>query len=277
MNDVQIEQDSSINVVNLNEFNPNDIVCDPALRRQISSYAPDIQDQMRRAYILKGPTQPIVKFPHTDGTAFSQSWFQRYNWIEYSVSKYADFCFYCFLFRNPGRAERFGYDVFTKTGFKDWKHAYKALPEHIGGVGSEHNDCVRHSDDFKNQNQSVATKLARVTDESKELYKIRLTSSLECCRYLMAQGLSFRGHVESSTSFNKGNFLEMIDMLKDGNEQVRDAFDRGGRNCQMTSGEIQKDLARCCVEEVTEVIMGELGDKQFSVLIDESRDISVKE
>ena len=93
----------------------------------------------------------------------------------------------------------------------------------------------------------------------------------------MAQGLSFRGHDESSTSLNRGNFKEMIDILKDGNEQVRDAFDRGGKNCQMTSGEIQKDLARCCAEEVTEVIMGELGDKQFSVLIYESRDISVKE
>ena len=69
----------------------------------------------------------------------------------------------------------------------------------------------------------------------------------------------------------------MIDWLKDSNEEVRDAFDRGGENCKMTSGEIQKDLARCCAEEVTEVIMGELGDKKFSVLIDESRDISVKE
>jgi hypothetical protein len=45
----------------------------------------------------------------------------------------------------------------------------------------------------------------------------------------------------------------------------------------MTSGDIQKELSRCCAEEVTEVIMGELGDKKFSVLIDESRDISIKE
>ena len=82
-----------------NEFNPDEIVCDPALRRQIASYAPDFQDQVRRAYILKGPTQPIVKFPHVDGRKFSQSWFQRYNWIEYSVSKDAAFCFFCFLFK----------------------------------------------------------------------------------------------------------------------------------------------------------------------------------
>jgi hypothetical protein len=58
---------------------------------------------------------------------------------------------------------------------------------------------------------------------------------------------------------------------------VRNAFDRGGRNCQMTSGDIQKDLAKCCAEEVIELIMGEPGNKKFYVLIDESRDISVKE
>jgi hypothetical protein len=45
----------------------------------------------------------------------------------------------------------------------------------------------------------------------------------------------------------------------------------------MTCGDIQKELATCCAHEVTKVIMEELGDRQFSVLIDESRDISVKE
>ena len=188
--------------------------------------------------------------------------YEKYNWIEYSESEDAAFYFYCFLFKQPGRAEHFGFEV---------------LPEHVGGLNSGHNNCVRHYDDFKNQRQSVSTKFDHETVESHRLYKIRLTSSLECVRYLIAQGLSFRGHDESTASLNKGNFLEMIDWLKDSNEEVRDAFDRGGENCKMTSGEIQKDLARCCAEEVTEVIMGELGDKKFSVLIDESRDISVKE
>jgi len=45
----------------------------------------------------------------------------------------------------------------------------------------------------------------------------------------------------------------------------------------MTSHKVQKDLARCCAEEITEAIMGEIGDRQLYVLIDESRDISVKE
>jgi hypothetical protein len=61
------------------------------------------------------------------------------------------------------------------------------------------------------------------------------------------------------------------------NEQVRDAFDRAPQNCVMLCGDIQKEHAESCAHEVTKVIMKELGDRQFSVLIDESRDISVKE
>jgi hypothetical protein len=41
-----------------NEFNPNEIVRDPGRRKQIHTYSPDIQGQVRRAYILKGPMQP---------------------------------------------------------------------------------------------------------------------------------------------------------------------------------------------------------------------------
>ena len=44
-----------------NEFNSNEIVRDPGLRKQINEYAPDIQDQVRRTYILKSPTQPILE------------------------------------------------------------------------------------------------------------------------------------------------------------------------------------------------------------------------
>jgi hypothetical protein len=45
----------------------------------------------------------------------------------------------------------------------------------------------------------------------------------------------------------------------------------------MTSPRIQKDLAKACAQEVTKVILDEIGDKNFSVLIDESRDVSIKE
>ncbi|XP_058740766.1 uncharacterized protein LOC131613068 [Vicia villosa] len=136
---------------------------------------------------------------------------------------------------------------------------------------------MKHYDNYINQRQSVTSILSRATRESGELYKICLTCSLDCTRYLIAQGIAFRGHDESSTSLNKGNFREMMDWVKSNNEKVRDAFDRGPKNCTVTSGDIQKELATCCAHEVTKVIMEELGDRQLYVLIDESHDLCVKE
>lgn len=65
--------------------------------------------------------------------------------------------------------------------------------------------------DFNNQRHSVSSKFVKATKESKELYKIRLNYYIDCSRYLIAQGMNFRGHDESSISLNKGNFREMVD------------------------------------------------------------------
>ena len=65
--------------------------------------------------------------------------------------------------------------------------------------------------------------------KSQEIH--RLASTLRCSRYLLKQGMAFRGNGESSASLNKGNLLELIDFLKDNNEEVRDAYGRGGLNC----------------------------------------------
>uniref|UniRef100_A0A8R7P617 DUF4371 domain-containing protein n=1 Tax=Triticum urartu TaxID=4572 RepID=A0A8R7P617_TRIUA len=96
-------------------------------------------------------------------------------------------------------------------------------------------------------------------------------------RYLIAQGEAFRGHDESSTSINKGNFRELLDWYKDKKEDVKEAFDKGPGNAQMICSDIQKDLATACAMEVTKVIKNDIGDKNFSILIDEARDCSIKE
>ncbi|CAI8593154.1 unnamed protein product [Vicia faba] len=104
MNVVQPEAELEplFNVVN--EFNPNEIVRDPGRRKQINEYALDIQDQVRMAYILKGPMQPdLPSFPSTPfgsvKRSFSKSWYKNYTWLEYSEIKDVAYYFYCFLFK----------------------------------------------------------------------------------------------------------------------------------------------------------------------------------
>jgi hypothetical protein len=45
----------------------------------------------------------------------------------------------------------------------------------------------------------------------------------------------------------------------------------------MTSPKIQKDLVKACVHEIRNAIMAKLGGCLFAVLVDESRDKSIKE
>ena len=47
---VEVEAQPPPNIAN--EFNPNDIERDPGKRKQICEYPPNIQDQVRRAYVL---------------------------------------------------------------------------------------------------------------------------------------------------------------------------------------------------------------------------------
>jgi hypothetical protein len=105
-----------------------------------------------------------------------------------------------------------------------------------------------------------------------------VTASLDIARFLIAQGHAFRGHDESATSLNKGNFLEMLDWYKKRNNEVRAAFnDCCPKNAKMTSHQIQKELTESCAKEISKVIKDEIGENLFSVLIDESRDISIAE
>ncbi|XP_039783334.1 zinc finger MYM-type protein 1-like isoform X3 [Panicum virgatum] len=123
----------------------------------------------------------------------------------------------------------------------------------------------------------MGRKLVQISKEEEKRYEIRLTASLGVARFLIMQGDAFRGHDESSTSLNKGTYREMIDWYKDKVEIVKEAYEKGSKNCQMLSPDIQKDLTKACAEEVTSVIMDEIRGKKFSVLIDESRDVSIKE
>jgi hypothetical protein len=241
------------------EFDPNDIIVHPALRIPIDNYASELRSEVRRAYLLNGPTQVTgYVFPQTlDGTisrSFQKSWFDKYDWLEYSMEKDAAFCFYCFLFKKPTQSNTFGNDVFSKNGYTRWKTATSAFKKHVGGPGSFHNIARGECDDFKNQRSSVSCKMLTYSKAADIAYKICLTASLDCARYLVAQGEAFRGHDESSTSINKGNFRELLDWYKDKNDEVKEAFEKGQGNALMISAGIQKDLAKCCAQEVTDVI-----------------------
>ncbi|KAK3199317.1 hypothetical protein Dsin_022732 [Dipteronia sinensis] len=115
-------------------------------------------------------------------------------------------------------------------------------------------------------------KLARIQ------YRICLNASVDCARFLLRQGLAFRGDKEYEESSNRGNFLELYRFLADHNENIKaTTLQNAQESLKLTAYDIQKDIAHALVVETTNTIIREIGDALFSILIDESRDVSTKE
>jgi hypothetical protein len=166
--------------------------------------------------------------------------------------------------------DKFGHDVFSKLGFDCWKNAVAAFRKHVGGPCSIHNISKTTCDDFKNQGASGKSKVTTYSQDSLVKYETHVDTSLGIVSYLALQGEPFRGHDEFSSSLNKGNFLELLDWVKERIPEVKVAFDElCPKNAKMTFGTIQKDLVKHCATAVTKVIKEEMGDCLFSVLIDE--------
>lgn len=195
------------------------------MRKSIDEYPSEIRDQVKRAYALRGPTQQPVgfTFPRTwqsgEWRSFQQHWFGKYDWLEYSESKDAAFCFYCYLFFEPGKPDKWGSNVFAKVSIGKWKKALEKFDKH--GASHSHCNARLKCEDFMNQRTSVTWKIETHSKEEEIRYKIRITSSLDVARFLIKQGDAFRGHDESSTSLNKGTYREWLIGTKTRLKQLR--------------------------------------------------------
>jgi hypothetical protein len=122
------------------------------------------------------------------------------------------------------------------------------------------------------------TLLSEQTVKSQSDYQTRLNASIECARFLLHQGLPFRGHDECECSSNQGNYLELLHFLSKNNEAIkRVTFSEDPKHNKLISPDIQKDITQATAENITNMIIKDLDDSLFSILNDESRDISIKE
>ncbi|RWR83626.1 zinc finger MYM-type protein 1-like protein [Cinnamomum micranthum f. kanehirae] len=220
------------------EVNLTDLPANPGLRNPISSYHPTDRDQVRRAFLQKGPCQPQDhKFPYTgcgqDKRRFNPIWFKDYDsWIE----------------------------------------------NHEGGPNSVHNQAYEKCQNLLNQKQHIETVIVKQSSQARTEYRIRLKATLASVRFLLRQGLPFRGHDEYEDSNNMGNFLELLQVLANQNEAIkRVVLENAPENLKLTSPKVQKDIVNATTAETAQAIIYELGDAPFSLLVDESRDISIKE
>ncbi|KAL3819974.1 hypothetical protein ACJIZ3_005879 [Penstemon smallii] len=250
-------------------FESDNLIIDPGLRKRISEYDVNQREDIRRAYLQKGPCQPRThNFPQRNiggrMRRFNSDWFDIYgSWLEYSISKDAAFCLSCYLFKSD-IGKQAGSEVFVTVGFTGWNKRER-LDAHIGDCKSAHNKAFKRCQDLMKQDQHINFAFHKQSDELKR-------------EFLLRQGLAFRGHDESKDSSNRGNFIELLNFLANHNEIIKKVVvDRIQRNLKLTSPDIQKDIVNAAATETSNAIINDLGDDYFAILVDESRDVSGKE
>lgn len=85
------------------------------------------------------------------------------------------------------------------------------------------------------------------------------------------QNIEQRAHCESEQSGNKGNFLEILEMIAKHNPVV------GKRQFKFTSNTIQNEILQCLASMVQDSIVKEVKESEvFSIIADESKDLQKK-
>ncbi|KAL5789875.1 hypothetical protein ACOSQ2_004763 [Xanthoceras sorbifolium] len=267
--------------------NKNSLVRDLGLRQQICDYPINEQDEIRRAYIKAGPYQfqlseyPFSKSKHP--RRFQFWWFEKFHWLEYSPSKDATFCLPCFLFAKPGGHGPYGSNAFTLDGFQNWKKVNDgtrcAFKKHVTEEPcSAHNVAVQSCNDLMNQGCHIDKAINRQSSEQIMNNRLRLKSSIDFIRWLTFQGCAFRGHDESLESKNRGNFIELLKILANYNDDIaKVVLENTPKTARYTSPKIQKEIVQILSNKVRMHIREEIGDAKFCVLVDEARDVAKKE
>ena len=258
-----------------------DLPKDPADRQKITSYKSNIRDDVRRAYLLQGPCQIRLQSFPTKSIAsrdrrFVASWYDEFNWLEYSVKEDKAYCLYCYVCGDL-MEQRGGRDAFVSQGFNTWskKDAFRI---HMGNVDSFHNKAKEKCELLMREKQAINVIMRKQTEVVDNKYKARLRVSISACRLLLKTGMPFRGHHEGVDLVDRGNYIETIKIIGENSEDVyNNTLEKAPGNNQVICSSTQKELVDCFAQEVISSICKDIGQDVFALLVDESSDVSKKE
>ena len=151
-----------------------------------------------------------------ENRSFHKKWYTRKEWLCGCALRNRLFCYPCLLFSTSD-------NVWTKTGFCDLKNLPRSLSKY-----EKSNIHIQSQISFKtfgtsrinlalNEQQRLNISLHNSkVKENREILKVLINGTC----YLANQELAFRGNDKSATSFNRGNYVELIYAFAENHERI---------------------------------------------------------
>jgi hypothetical protein len=219
------------------------------------------------------PHQPKLNFAKRSfgkqQRGFSATWYQHYPWLHYLQEEDSVLCFYCASAvqqKMPiaGHTEQ----AFTEVGFNNWQKALQKFSKH------ERSACHRHAADLiLSKTGDVADMLSTAHAKEKADNRRALCTILSTLRFLARQGLPLRGnYVSDDGSESSSNFMQLL-QLRTEDVPVLATWLQKSQD-RFTSPMIQNELLEIMAMTVLRKIAEKIAGKQFSIMVDETTDVS---
>lgn len=205
---------------------------------------------------------------------FNIKFYESYQWLTGCVHENKLFCFSCLLFSCSK-------NVWSSYGYQDLNN-FKA-------AAKKHNESENHIDSSsklllfgKSNIQNSFNQQSRLdiqihngkVDRNRNIFK-RL---IDIICFLGKQELALRGHDESSNSLNKGNFLELVDLLATYDGILENHLEIASTSFSGLSNRTQNDLISSVASVMISHIKCQIKQTDFvAVMVDETPDVSGRE
>ena len=202
---------------------------------------------------------------------FQDANYDKYKWLTGSDELNALFCWNCLLFGQDRNTS------WTKTGFTHLGNLSKAATAHESTTGHIQSTLALIS--FGRTR--IDTQLDEQRREQISLHNQKVKQNRELLKrfinvvcFLGKQELGFRGHNESSSSINRGNYVEILNLIAEYDPILRTHLEMS-TVFKGVSNHIQNDLIEAVASSLLEEIKSEIKETKFvSVLVDETTDVS---
>ncbi|XP_022830235.1 zinc finger MYM-type protein 1-like [Spodoptera litura] len=248
---------------------------------------PEVLNATLIEYLIENPIKQIKQynFPRdSSGRKFSEYYYERHlgngekyhrEWLLYSVSKNAVYCFCCKLFESK-------YKNKFCEGISDWQHLALYCSRHEKSSAHFNNykkwTDLCHALKNKNTIDSIQQKLLEV--EKQRWYDV-IKRIIYVVQFLSTQNMAFRGQSQKLYDRNNGNFLKCIEMLGKFDlsmtEHIRRVMnDTDFKNMPTYLGDkIQNEIIHILGKQIQDFILNLFQiNKYFAIILDCTPDVS---
>jgi hypothetical protein len=215
---------------------------------------------------LKTETKKCVRY-------FQDKFYDNVSWLCGCGKTGKLYCWPCFLFSND-------VNIWTKHGFSDLNNFHNLQKRHE--LTTKHiSSCIALKNFGKSRidfqlNEGFKINVEKHNERVKE-NRFVISGLIDVVLYLSKQELAFRGHDESAQSSNKGNYVELINLMRKRDSKFDALLDKSSTVFTGVSNDVQNDLIESIGQHLIDKIKKEIMDAPFvSIIMDETTDVSNK-